>query len=107
MMYGLKETHLEKIKSVFAGCPAIDRAILYGSRAKGSYREASDIDISLVGSALDLNKLLRLETELDDLLLPYQIDLSIYESIESRELIEHIERVGIVIYEKRKITAGN
>ena len=57
-----------------------------GSRAKGNYRKDSDIDISLVGSNLNLNIILRIENELDDLLLPYHIDVSIFEKIENPDL---------------------
>jgi type I restriction enzyme, S subunit len=97
-MYGLKDIHIKKIQSVFSNYKAIDKAILYGSRANGNYRNGSDIDLSLVGSALDLNLLLRIETELDNLLLPYKIDLSIFQKIENADLIEHINRVGVVFY---------
>lgn len=105
-MYGLKDIHINKIKLVFSKCADIDKAILYGSRAKGNYREGSDIDISLVGNNFDFNKLLRIETELDDLLLPYNIDLSIFDKIENQDLIEHIERVGIIFYEKEVKPSG-
>ena len=105
-MYGLKETHINKITSLFENYPDIYKAILYGSRAKGNYREGSDIDISLVGDKLNLNTLLRIETELDDLLLPYGIDLSIFDKIENQELIQHIKRVGIILYEKKKKQSG-
>jgi type I restriction enzyme S subunit len=105
-MYGLKAIHIDKIISVFDKYPDIYKAILYGSRAKGNYREGSDIDISLVGDQLNLNKLLRIETELDDLLLPYNIDISIFDKIENQELIQHIKRVGIVLYERRIKPSG-
>jgi len=100
-MHGLKNIHIEQMKSVFADYSDIDKAILYGSRAKGNYREGSDIDISLVGSNLNLNTLLRIENELDDLLLPYNIDVSIFEKIENKDLTEHIRRDGVVIYKKQ------
>lgn len=99
-MYGLSEIDLEQIVSVFSDFPVVDKAILYGSRAKGSYRDGSDIDITLVGNNLDLTTLLRPETLLDDLLLPYTIDLSIFHKIENLDLIHHINRVGIIIYER-------
>jgi len=102
MKYGLKEIYIEKIQSVFAYYPAIDKAVLYGSRAKGNYRTGSDIDITLVGDELDLNLILKIENELDDLLLPYNIDLSIFHKIENLDLIDHIKRVGIVFYEKNR-----
>ena len=100
-MYGLKKGYIQKIKSVLAKSSDIENAILYGSRAKGNYREGYDIDICLVGRNLTLNTLLRVETELDDLLLPCNIDVSIFEKIENSDLTEHIKRVGVVIYEKQ------
>lgn len=100
-MYGLKEIDIKKIASVLENYTAINKAILYGSRAKGNYREGSDIDISLVGDKLNLSMLLRIETELDDLLLPYNIDISIFDKINNQELIEHIKRVGLILYEKK------
>lgn len=102
-MNGLKDIHIKKIQSVFSNFKAIDKAILYGSRAKGDYRNGSDIDLSLVGNTLDLNILLRIENELDNLLLPYKIDLSIFHKIENADLIEHINRIGVVFYKKPDI----
>ena len=92
------------MQSIFAEYPAIDKVILYGSRAKGNYREGSDIDLTIVGQNLDLNLLTKIENKLDDLLLPYNIDLSILHKIENPDLIEHIERVGIIFYEKYSLS---
>jgi predicted nucleotidyltransferase len=103
MKYGLKESYIQQIQSVFAEYPAIEKVILYGSRAKGNYRKSSDIDLSLVGQTLDFNLLIKIENKLDDLLLPYNIDLSILHKIENPELIEHIERVGMIFYEKTSL----
>jgi len=100
MKYGLKENVIEQIQLVFDNYPAIKRVILYGSRAKGNYRDGSDIDLSLVGETLDLSLLLKIENKLDDLLLPYNIDLSIFHKIENLDLIDHIERVGVLFYER-------
>ena len=99
-MYGLKDTVIEKIQKVFSKYEAIDKALLFGSRAKGNHRNGSDIDLSLVGETLDLQLLFRIENEIDDLLLPYKIDLSIFHNIENPDLIAHINRVGIVFYQK-------
>jgi len=100
MKYGLRDSHIEQILLVLRNYPSIDRAILYGSRAKGNYREASDIDLTLLGDTLDLDLLHSIEIALDELLLPYTIDLSIFHKIENTDLIEHIKRVGIVIYDR-------
>ncbi len=104
MKYGLKESYIQQIQFVFAEYPAIEKVILYGSRAKGNYRNGSDIDLTLVGQTLDFNLLLQIENKLDDLLLPYNIDLSILHKIENPDLIEHIERVGIIFYEKTSLS---
>ncbi|MFW6310464.1 MAG: nucleotidyltransferase domain-containing protein [Prolixibacteraceae bacterium] len=99
-MYGLKDIHITKIQSVFANYRSIEKAILYGSRAKGNYQNGSDIDITLVGENLDLSTLFKIENEIDDLLLPYKTDISIFHKIENSDLVDHINRVGKVIYEK-------
>lgn len=96
-MYGLKLSDIEKINSVFANYGEIDKVILYGSRAKGNYQNSSDIDLSIVGE-IDLDKILKIETKLDDLLLPYQIDLCVLKKIENSDLLDHINRVGVVFY---------
>jgi hypothetical protein len=44
--------------------------------------------------------LFKIENEIDDLLLPYKIDLSIFHKIENHQLLEHIKRIGKVFYEK-------
>jgi len=99
-MYGLKEKHIKAINSVFSKYPQIEKTILYGSRAKGNYRNGSDIDLTLVGDDLDLSTLFKIETKLDDLLLPYKMDLSILHKVENQDLVDHIKRVGITFYEK-------
>ncbi len=102
MPYGLNENTIKAIHTIFASYPDIDEVILYGSRAKGNYRPNSDIDLTIKGENLNLTTQFKIETELDDLLLPYKIDLSIYNSIENQNLTDHILRVGIVFYEKAK-----
>lgn len=95
--FGLKETTISKINQIFSLYPTIDKVILYGSRAKGSYRNGSDIDLTILGH-LTYNQLNQIETQLDDLLLPYTIDLSLFNHIDNVDLIDHINRVGKVFY---------
>lgn len=78
----------------------IERVILYGSRAKGNYKPFSDVDITLVGGLLTHDDLSRIIIAIDDLLLPYQFDISIFHQLKNETLIDHINRRGIVIYEK-------
>jgi uncharacterized protein len=97
LQFGLKPSTIEKINQVFAQYPEIEQAILYGSRAKGNYRRGSDIDLTLIGD-LSYQQLLHLETAIDDLLLPYKVDLSLYTQIDNPDLLAHIQRVGVVFY---------
>lgn len=102
---GLDNLDIKKIQSVFNLHPEIEKAILFGSRAKGNYKAASDIDLTLVGNSLTLTIQQEIELELDDLLLPYKFDISIYHTLSSSELVDHINRVGQLFFQKEK--AGN
>lgn len=102
MPYGLKDKVIDRIKQVFASYPEVEEAILYGSRAKGNYSNGSDIDLVLKGSKLDQTILRKIRRELDDLLLPYTIDIALYDSIDNPDLTGHIKRVGIIIYRNKK-----
>jgi predicted nucleotidyltransferase len=105
MKYGLKNSTIQKIRDVFARYPQVEKAVLYGSRAKGNYKNGSDIDLTLRGGAdLTLKVLYKIMDEIDDLLLPYTIDLSIYEHISDPDVIEHIQRVGVAFYERKSGT---
>ena len=106
MRYGLPEATIQRICSTLMRYPQVEQAILYGSRAKGNYKTGSDIDLTLRGSpGLTLHLLYKVLDDLDDLLLPYTIDLSIYDQIDDPDLIEHIQRVGVTLYEKEKVVA--
>jgi len=98
MNCGLKKKELEKINNIFAKFDGVQEVILYGSRAKGNYKPGSDIDLTLKGIGLDLKLINKISIELDDLLLPYTFDLSIYNAIDDPALIEHIERVGTTFF---------
>ncbi len=100
MDYGLPPSAIERIQAVFARHPEVERAVLYGSRAKGTHKAGSDIDLTLYGEKLALPQLAAVASELDDLLLPYTIDLSIFALLNNTELREHIGRVGKVFYER-------
>jgi len=98
MDYGLTDTERGKLMGVFAANSRIERVILYGSRAKGNFKPFSDLDLTLVGATLshaDRNKVAR---EIDDLLLPYEVDLSLFSSLTNPALIDHIMRRGVTIY---------
>ena len=98
---GLSEPVIRKIRDVFKRYPQVEKAVLYGSRAKAAHKTGSDIDLTLYGGTdLTLNVLLRIADDLDDLFLPYTFDLSIFRDINDPDVIGHIRRVGVAMYEK-------
>lgn len=97
---GLESQQIDLINQVFAQYPQIEQVILFGSRAKGSYKPGSDIDLTIIDQNLSFSDLLHIQTQLDDLLLPYKFDLSLKRNISNPDLLEHIERVEIVFYKK-------
>lgn len=98
--YGLLESDLNKVISVLSGNSNVEKLVLFGSRAKGSFRNGSDIDIALYGKKIKLRDVLDLTAAIDDLSLPYKFDLILFHQIKETDLIEHIERVGIPLFER-------
>lgn len=101
MPYGLKDETVDKINRVFERYENVESVIVYGSRAMGNYKPGSDIDLTLIGHDLNLKILNKISIDLDDLMLPYIFDLSIFKHIKNADLIDHIDRVGKVFYEKQ------
>ena len=107
MKHGLPERTIQKLCEVFSHYPEVEKVVLYGSRARGTYKNGSDIDLTLWGPELSHKVLSRIDTELDDLLLPYMIDLSIFSQIGNPAMIQHIQREGISLYEKSDRGGGD
>ena len=96
--YGLPKQAIQSLKNIFDDYPHIDKVILYGSRAKGTPRLSSDIDLCIEGSQLNYTELLAIENKIDDLLLPWKVDLSLKHKIDNQDLLHHIEKIGVLFY---------
>ncbi len=92
---------LSKMHDVFTKFTCIKKVILFGSRAKGTHRENSDIDIAIVGCTdfLFCEKIADCLSVLPTLL---RFDVVNYDEIKNIQLKEHIDRVGVVLYERDK-----
>ncbi len=99
MKFGLKEKSIIAIQEIISTNVNITEAVLFGSRAKGNFKNGSDIDLALKGE-LSLKDILSLMQKLDELNLPHKFDLIIYNHIKEPALIDHIDRVGKIIYKK-------
>ena len=104
MKYGLKQKNIQAIIKVLSSFDEVEEAILYGSRAKETSNPASDIDLTLKGEKLNIRLLNKISWALDELLLPYIFDLSLYSQINNPDLLEHIRRIGKLFYSKNNQT---
>lgn len=100
MKFGLPEEIIEKINAIFSKYPNVDKVIIYGSRAMGNYKNGSDIDLTMMGEKITDRDQTNISIELDDLPIPYMIDLSISSKLNHPNLTDHINRVGQVFFER-------
>ena len=100
--FGLPQATRDKLCAVFSRHPSIHTVLVYGSRAKGNYRPGSDIDLSLQCESLETSlpfaEFLQIQDEIDDLMLPYTVDLLQYGQLANPDLKDHINRVGQPLY---------
>lgn len=90
MKYGLSNEIYNKIKEIIEKYNKYEFKI-FGSRARGDYKQNSDIDIVVIG-CLENKEQFNIKNEFDLLDIPYTIDLLFMQDIEKEELIESIKR---------------
>ena len=98
---GLTEKEWEQIRTVFRAVPAIEKAVLFGSRAMGLARGNSDVDIMLYGEELTMGDVAHARALLEETTLPYQFDLILCDSMNTK-LRKHIEQYGKILIENLK-----
>lgn len=100
MKYGLEEAYLAELRQIFESIPQIEAVVLYGSRARGDYRDRSDIDLSLQGDALTDHHLALFNDRYEASRIPYLHDANLYAAIRSPQFKANVDRDGIVIYRR-------
>ncbi len=101
--FGFIKNDLEKIKEIFSLQPEIEEAFIFGSRAKGNYKNGSDVDIALKGSKLNFHIISKTSNLLnEETMMPYHFDILNYNTIDNKELIKHIDRAGIKIFTQKE-----
>lgn len=103
--FGFSSSEWALLQRLLASNANIEKAILYGSRVKGNFREFSDVDISLIGSQLSRKDVIKLNLAFHESLFPYEVDFSIFSQLKNEQLIDHIRRRGSIIYEKQAQSA--
>lgn len=100
MPFGLSDTTVAIMRGILSNYPELDKAIVYGSRAKGNYKPGSDIDLTLVGCGLSHPRFLRILEDFEESSIPYMVDLSLFDGITDEAMRDHILRRGQVFYQK-------
>jgi predicted nucleotidyltransferase len=95
--FGIESNDLNDILQVIKKNKKISQIILFGSRAKGNFKQGSDLDLAFIGSDITLDELLDIKVELNELMLPFNVDLVNYNKISNSGLLEHINRIGLFI----------
>lgn len=101
MKYGLTEKQINEIREIIASYPEVDKAIIFGSRAIDTFKEASDVDIAIVGEKCDLLLIAKIKDHLEDeTYLPFFFDIIACKSIKSPELKKHIQTKGKILFQR-------
>ena len=99
--FGLRVSDIEIVLSILREFPNVKEAIIFGSRAKGTQKNGSDLDIAIKGEELNLEIVSTISYRLnEETILPYKIDILDYKSIHNPELTDHINRIGVSIYKR-------
>lgn len=99
-IFGLTSRDISTIHNILQQYSAINKVVIFGSRAKGTYKLGSDIDLAIMESKIDFPLLAKIKNDFSESSLPYFVDIVCFEKIENNQLKEHINRVGILFYEK-------
>jgi len=95
---GLTERDKVSIHDIFNKFPEVKKILLFGSRAKGNYKNGSDIDLAIKDSKLGSKTIGQIKSEFEESSIPYKVDLVDYNTITNLDFRDHIDRVGIVYF---------
>ncbi len=102
-MFGLRDSDISDIIQVLEKFPEVESARIFGSRAKGNYRNGSDVDLAVFGNNISFERIIHISSVLnEETVMPYYFDVLDYYSIENADLVRHIDRIGKIIYSKEK-----
>jgi predicted nucleotidyltransferase len=99
-VFGLKEEEEQILKSIFSKYENLNKVVVYGSRAKGTFNERSDVDLVITESNIDRPLIGQIISEINNSNFPYLVDLQDFSKLKNQQLIEHIHRVGKVFYNR-------
>ena len=95
--FGISQKAMDSLLGIFNNYPDITRILVYGSRAKGTFSDRSDLDL-VVMDAIDRKSWGSLWMEINSSDFPSTVDIQVWDDIKNENLKEHIQRVGKVFY---------
>lgn len=99
-MYGLSDLTINDLQNVFRSYPNIKKVVIFGSRAKGNYRDGSDIDLAVIGDGISKEQISNIYMNIEDSGLLYKVDILDYNKYKAPPIGEHIARVKKPFYSK-------
>lgn len=99
-MFGLREGIIDEIVNVISKYEEIDKAVVFGSRARGDYKKTSDIDLAIFSSNISSTKLNLVRDNIDTLDIIYKVDVVHFESLNKEGIIKNIKSEGVIIYSR-------
>lgn len=95
--FGLSDKSFQILLDIFRNYPSVSEVKVYGSRAKGTHRERSDLDLVILDE-IDRKTLGEIWMEVNSSDFPLTVDLQVWKDIKNENLKEHIRRVGKIFY---------
>ena len=101
--YGISKRTYDLLLKNFRDFPEVEQVVLFGSRAKGNYKAGSDIDLAVKGKEVTPALIFKLNNIFNERLpIPYEVDVIGYQDLDHESLRDHIDRIGILIYNSPK-----
>jgi predicted nucleotidyltransferase len=92
---GLSASLLRQLLEVFARYPEIQKVLIFGSRAKCTWKPGSDIDLAVFASTMSATRFASLWSELDDLPLIFKLDVLHWDTLDNTRLQQKIVEEGV------------
>jgi len=96
--FGLSDRDVKTLQDIFKKYPDVKNVFVFGSRAKGTYKQGSDIDLAIMNEWVKDTLICKMKSDFEDSSLPYTVDLVNYHTLKHPELKNHIDRVGVPLF---------
>ena len=104
LSFGLSAEILDELKQVFSRFPAVERVLIYGSRARGDFRPSSDIDLLVIAPTMASLEFSQLWMALDDLPIIFRLDVSLLQEVDHQQLKRNMLTDGVTLYTSDGLT---